>query len=216
MQRWSWRWLLGVLVMVQILLADWPGEAQEAESIGKVTALEGSATVQRDGSSAPQPIRAQSPVYQQDVLRTEAASKLQVTFVDNSVVNLGEKSMLEITRFVYTPQKQMQTSILTIPVGVFRAIVKKLLPHSTFEVTTPTAIAAIRGTDVMAEVRPDTAAFVVLEGMVALFSARTVFRGIVTLSDGMGSTVSSDLPPSPPIKWGEARIETLRRATAIR
>jgi hypothetical protein len=216
MKRWSWLWLLVALVVVYILSAGLPAEAQQGEKIGAVTILEGKATVRHGASPTPQPLRVQSPIYQHDVIRTEAASKLQLTFVDDTVVNLGEKSTLEITRFVYSPQQPNQNSILTIPAGVFRAIVKKLLPQSTFEVTTPTAIAAVRGTDFMGEVSPETTSFVVLEGAVALFSARTIFRGIATLSEGLGSTISRDQPPSTPTKWGEARVEALRRATTIR
>jgi hypothetical protein len=216
MKRWSWLWWLVVLVLVQVLSAGPPAEAQQGESIGTVTALEGRAMVQHYGGATPQPVRVRSPVYQQDVLRTEAASKLQVTFVDDTVVNLSEKSTLEITRFVYSPEKRTQTTIFNIPIGVFRTIVKTLSPQSTFEITTPTAIAAIRGTDLMGEVKPEATAFVVLEGTVALFSVRTIFRGIVTLTEGLGSTISPDQPPSSPTKWGEARIEALRRATTIR
>jgi hypothetical protein len=216
MKRWLWLWLLIVVVVLPVLSAGLSAEAQQGESIGRVTMLEGRATVRRDGSSTPQPLRVQSPVYQQDAIRTGAASKLQVTFVDDTVVNLGEKSTLEITRFVYSPQQQTQTSLLTIPAGVFRAIAKKLLPQSAFEVTTPTAIAAIRGTDFMGEVTPETSSFVVLEGSVALFSIRTILHGIVALTEGLGSTISRDQLPSTPNKWGEARIEALRRATTIR
>jgi hypothetical protein len=216
MKRCSWLWLLVALLVVHVLSAGLSVEAQQGEKIGAVTILEGRATVRHGASPTPQPLRVQSPIYQHDTIHTEVASKLQLTFADDTVVNLGEKSTLEITRFVYSPQQQNWTSSLSIPVGVFRAIVKKLLPQSTFEVTTPTAIAAVRGTDFMGEVSPETASFLVLEGSVALFSARTIFRGIATLSAGLGSTISRDQSPSTPTKWGEARIEALRRATTIR
>jgi hypothetical protein len=106
--------------------------------------------------------------------------------------------------------------VLTISVGVLRAVARTLLPQSTFEVTTPTAIAAIRGTDFMAEVTPDAMAVVALEGMVAVFGVRTIFRGPVTLTAGMGSTIRRDQHPSPPSKWTAERIEHLRGATTIR
>jgi hypothetical protein len=215
MKRWPWLWLLIVLMVPQVLAPGSAAQAQLGEEVGRVTLLEGGATVQRSTSSTRQPLRVESRIYQQDVIRTEAASKVQLTFIDDSVVNLGEKSALEITRFVRSAAQQTQTSILTIPIGVFRAIVQKLSPQSTFEVTTPTAIAAIRGTDFMGEVTPELSSFVVLEGFVALFSVRTIFRGIVALTDGLGSSVSRDQPPSAPAQWRETRIEALRRATTV-
>lgn len=216
MRRGAWRWLLGVLMVVPVLLVGSSAETQPAESIGTVTALEGRATVQHYGSATPQPLGLQSPVYQQDVVHTQAASKLQLTFADDTVVNLSEQSRLEITRFVYSPQEQTQRSMLTISTGVFRAIAQRLLPQSTFEVTTPTAIAAIRGTDFMAEVTPEATAVVTLEGVVVVFGVDAIFRGPVTLTEGMGSTVRRNWHPTPPNKWGEERIEGLRRATTIR
>jgi hypothetical protein len=216
MQRWSRLWLLSVLIVVQVFSIGTAGDAQRAEGVGKVTALEGSATVQRKGTSAPQPIRAQSLVYPQDVIRTQSASKLRVTFVDDTLVSIGEKSTLEVTEFVYAPQQQRQTSVLTMSVGMLRAIARELLPQSTFEVATPTATAAIRGTDFMAEITSEASSIVALEGSVAVSGTDTLFRPPVTLNVGMGTTVRRNEAPSAPTKWGEARIEALRRATTIR
>jgi hypothetical protein len=215
MKPWSSFWWLIIAMAVQVLTAAWC-EAQPGQAVGRVIVLEGQATVQHAGSLTRQPLKLEGPIYQQDVIRTAAASRIQIAFVDDTVVNLGEKTTMEITRFVYTAPQQAQTVLLPVPLGVFRAIVKKLAPQSTFEVTTPTAIAAIRGTDFMGEVTAEMTSFVVLEGFVALFSARTIFRGIVALTAGLGSSVSHDQPPSAPTPWREARIEALRRATTGR
>jgi hypothetical protein len=83
-------------------------------------------------------------------------------------------------------------------------------------VTTPTAVAALRGTDLMGEVAADSTAIVVLEGTVAVSNVRPEFRGLSTLTPGMGTTVRNDAPPSTPTSWSESRIEALRKATAIR
>ena len=100
--------------------------------------------------------------------------------------------------------------------GVFRAILKEMLPPSTFEVTTPTAIAAIRGTDLMGEVSPNSTAIVVLDGSVEVLKIRPSPPEPIILTPGMGTTVTSDQPPSTPTRWSESRIEALRRATTLR
>ncbi len=99
--------------------------------------------------------------------------------------------------------------------GIFRAIVKQLIPQSTFEIITPTAVAAIRGTDLMGEVTEKSTAIVVLEGAVMISNVRPLFRGLATLSPGAGTTVTADQPPSAPTKWSESRVEALRKATTI-
>jgi len=157
----------------------------------------------------------QSPLYQEDTIETDVASKIKITFVDGTVLSLGEKGVLEITKFVYSPQRKTQISRLTIAVGLFRAVVEKLLPVAKFEVATTTTVAAIRGTDWMGEVKPDSTAMVVLKGKVAIANFYSDTRGHVTLTEGMGTTVNANQPPTTPNKWGEARINALMKATAL-
>ena len=90
-----------------------------------------------------------------------------------------------------------------------------MLSPSTVEVITPTAVAAIRGTDLTGEVTAEATAIVVLEGEVAISNVRPMFRGLSTLTPGVGTTVKADEAPSPRTRWSEARIAGLRRATAI-
>jgi hypothetical protein len=190
----------------------WP---QPKTSIGKVTALEGKATVLREGRFAPEPLANQAAIFQEDIIQTDVASKVKITFIDATVISLGEQSRFEVKQFVHSAQQQTLTARLAVTVGIFRAIVKKLIPQSSFEVTTPTAVAAIRGTDFMAEVRPNSTAIVVLEGTLVISNVRSTFRGIATLIERTGTTVADDQPPSAPTRWSESRIEALRRATEL-
>jgi hypothetical protein len=99
--------------------------------------------------------------------------------------------------------------------GFFSAIIKEISAPSSPDLVTPTAVAAIRGTDLIGEVTADATAIVVLEGSVALSNRRPLFRGLSTLTPGMGETVWEDEPPSTPTRWAESRIEGLRRATSL-
>jgi hypothetical protein len=143
------------------------------------------------------------------------ASKVRITLTDTTIISLGERSRLELTQFLYDARQQTHTARLTIPSGFFRAIVKKLIPQSIFEVITPTAVAAIRGTEIMGEVTAESTAIVVIEGTVMISNVRPRFRGMSTLTPGTGSTVTADQPPSTPTRWAESRIEALRKATSL-
>jgi hypothetical protein len=163
----------------------------------------------------PRPLALRSSLSQEDLIRTDATSKIGLTFLDGTVVNLGESTQLEITSFVYSPRGQTQTSLLSLPFGVFRAVVKQVFPRSTFEVTTATAVAAIRGTDWMGEVKANSTAIVVLQGKVAVAHTRRDIPGEVTLTEGMGTAVQVDQPPSAPTQWSQARVNTLLQATSL-
>jgi hypothetical protein len=212
----QWKRLCPVVVWGLLsLLPDTTAQAQQAKSIGQVTALEGEVTVLHQGKFAPEPLTLQKPVFQEDIIETDRASKVRITLTDATVISLAEQSRLELKQFSHDARQQTRSGRLAISLGVFRAILKEIIPSSTFEVITPTTVAAIRGTDFMGEVTADSTAIVVLEGTVAVSNVRSWFRGLSTLSPGMGTTVRSDGPPSTPTKWSESRIEGLLRATAI-
>ncbi len=206
--------LVGLMV-VGLLLTTANIRAQPADSVGRVTAIEGRATILRQGRFVAEPLRPKTLVFPEDIIETEAASKVRITLADATVVSLGEQSRLEVTQFLYDARQQTRTTRLGITRGFFRAIINKLLPQSTFDMITPTAVAAIRGTDLMGEVTAESTSIVVLEGAVMISNVRTPFRDSATLTPGTGTTVAADQPPSAPTQWSEARIEALRRATAV-
>jgi hypothetical protein len=203
--------VLGLLSLLPCAAAD----AQQPKSIGQVTALEGKVTVLRQGKFAPEPLILRKPLFQEDIIETERASKVRITLSDATVISLGEQSRLELKQFSHDARQQTRSGRLAIALGFFRAILKDMTSSSSVEVITPTAVAAIRGTDLMGEVTADSAAIVVLEGTVAVSNVRPMVRGLSTLTPGMGTTVKADEPPSTPTRWSESRIEGLRRATAL-
>jgi hypothetical protein len=209
-----WLHVVAVLGLLSLLPAA-AAHAQQPKSIGQVTALEGKVTVLRQGKFAPEPVTLQKPVFQEDIIETDRASKVRLTLSDATVISLGEQSRFELKEFSHDARQQTRLSRLAIAWGFFRAILKEMTSPSSVEVITPTAIAAIRGTDLMGEVTADSTAIVVLEGTVVVSNVRPIFRGLATLTPGMGATVKGDEPPSTPTRWSEPRIEGLRRATAL-
>jgi hypothetical protein len=206
--------LVAVLGLLSVLPCA-AAHAQQPKSIGQVTAIDGKVTVLRQGKFAPESLTVRKPVFQEDIIETDRASKVRITLTDSTVISLGEQSRLELKQFSHDARQQTRSSGLAISWGVFRAIFKEMLSPSTIEVITPTAVAAIRGTDLMGEVTTDSTAIVVLEGTVGVSNVRPMFRGLSTLTPGMGTTVKADEPPSTPTRWSESRIEGLRRATAV-
>ena len=87
--------------------------AQQGVSIGQLKALEGTPTVRHQGRTQTQPLVLQSPVYRQDFIQTQSASKLQLHLRDGTLLTLREEGTLKISDFVYAPQRQVQRSLLT-------------------------------------------------------------------------------------------------------
>jgi hypothetical protein len=203
-------WLCFVLMLGLLsLLSSGASQAQ-------VTGLEGKVTVLPQGKFAPELLTLRRPVFREDIIETDRAAKVRITLTDATVISLGELSRLELKEFSQETRQQTRAGRFAMTLGVFRAILKEMMPPSTFEVTTPTAIAAIRGTELMGEVSPNSTAIVVLDGSVGVSNIRPNVPEQVVLSPGMGTTVTSGQSPSAPTRWSESRIEALRRATTLR
>jgi hypothetical protein len=76
-----------------------------------------------------------------------------------------------------------------------------------FQILTPLAIAAVRGTKWAMEVSPKRTSTLVLEGVVAVTSRR--LNEYVVLTEGQGADISEGDTSLTQKQWGEARIRAL-------
>ena len=81
-----------------------------------------------------------------DALATSAASKAKLLFIDDSVLTLAEKTRMVVREFL-TGRGDGARSIFNLLEGQMRSVVGK----QRFEVQTPTAVAAARGTVILFE-----------------------------------------------------------------
>jgi ferric-dicitrate binding protein FerR (iron transport regulator) len=80
-------------------------------------------------------------------------------------------------------------------------------PQPEFQILTPLAIAAVRGTKWAMEVIPKRTSTLVLEGAVAVTSRR--LNEYVVLTQGQGVDISEGDTTMTPKQWGEARVRAL-------
>jgi hypothetical protein len=122
--------------------------ALHAAPVGRVLLAAGDTVAVREGRD----VRLQfgSPIEDKDVLRTGAASSLQVRFVDESLVSLRENSQLAIENYRFADKEDgTERGIFSLVKGGFRKVTGIIgrLNHQNYEVRTPTATVGIRGTD---------------------------------------------------------------------
>jgi len=88
-----------------------------AESIGQITALQGTVTITRtDGTK----VKASdgAPIFQGDVIETGSGA-LGITFADDSVFSLAEQGRMAIDKMIYDPGTQSGKSAIGLTSGVF-------------------------------------------------------------------------------------------------
>lgn len=187
-----------------------PGWGAEAE-IGKVVAVRGTATIARGGKSLPAQPR--TPLLLSDTVRTAAASKAKLLFVDDSSLTLGEKATLVVKDFV-AAKGQPGKSLFNLIDGKMRAVVGR----TRFEVETPTAVAAARGTVIFFEVgiadnRPFTL-IASLEGEVEVHGVVAGLTDQVVLTPGHMVVVRAGEGAPEPVRTPPAVFERAGRLAA--
>ena len=119
--------------------------AHAQNTVGTITQITGAATIQRGGATiAAVP---NMPVMLHDKIVTEAGGSLTIGLVDNSSLQLGESSTITIDDSVLVngvgaPSKVglLGGDLHTVILGAMRG------SSTTFQVNTPNAIGAVRGT----------------------------------------------------------------------
>jgi hypothetical protein len=202
----------GALAMVAgLMLAVSPVHAQD-KSGATLTAMVGNVSVVK-GKAPAKKLEVNSALAVGDVVKTAPGAKAQLKLADGSVVTIGENTELKITRFQV--QGEERKGLLDLARGVARAVVTKMAPSSTFEIRTPTAVAAVRSTTWMLEynAKGETEVFVG-EGVVAVTS-RGKQLGRVVLEPGLGTTVAKDKAPIPPEVWAQPRALDMRQRASM-
>jgi hypothetical protein len=106
-----------------------------------VKSVRGSAEIQRSNSHADRwrALKKGTPVKPGDTVRTGTDARLELKIEDGSRVVLGSKSKVKVA--LSAPSR-----IFSLMSGRVKSFVKKLQPQSKFEIRTPLAAAAVRGT----------------------------------------------------------------------
>ncbi|MSQ77790.1 MAG: hypothetical protein EXR97_04985 [Nitrospiraceae bacterium] len=125
-----------------------PIQAPVQEDIGIFTAVEGRITVTRPSTGAATAVKLQNSVLFRDTIETDKESRTKALLNDDSILTVGEHSRVEITEHIYDPTRNVRSVVVNLVQGSVRALVGKAFAGSgsKFEIHTPTAVAAARGT----------------------------------------------------------------------
>jgi len=141
-----------------------------------------------------------------DTVETDKKSRTKLFFTDDSILNVGELSKVEIAEYIYSSEKNKSKSIYKLTEGYLKVVVGR----SDLEIHTPTAVASARGTkfivavDMKCSTEPSSlekgmcetfTRIIVLEGKVETWNIMQGVGGSVTVNSGQMSTISSQKPP---------------------
>jgi hypothetical protein len=138
-------WLRSTVGTRELLVAALVLPGLALASIGKVSALEG--TAKRTNGEESQALQLGSEIELNDTLEVGKGSNLKLTLNDESVLMLSERSQLVIDEATFEGQER-KGFVARLGFGKVWAKVKKALAgsDSKFEVKTERAVAGVRGT----------------------------------------------------------------------
>lgn len=190
-----------------VIAINAPASAAEKEAVGQVVRQQGPVTALRD--AVPRALRLGAPVYRGDRIITGTDSKVEIEFPDGSTLSIGASSDVEIEEFTQVGRRQGSLSLL---LGIIRTSLSDLWADG-FEVRTRAAIASVRSTDWVSEAREDKSSIFVVAGSVEVTGLAEGTR--VLLGQDEGTDVEIGGAPTPPKRWGSARVEDVLARTRL-
>ncbi len=125
-------------------------------------------------------------IYHNERIETGDESATELIFLDETKLALGPNSSMVLDRFVYDPDPDKASFVMTATAGVFRFVSGKL-PKKSYEIHTPTATIGIRGTVFTLVVIPGGP-----NGDGAMVNV-TVEQGVAIVTNCLGQRVSLDI-----------------------
>jgi hypothetical protein len=163
----------GTILAASSFLSD-PAPAQDpparpavqdtsVKPIGKVITAAGSVTIEHVNAVVVQATlgnrtgeaKVGDPVYLGDIVQTGADGRLGITFTDGTAFDLSSNARMEMTEFVYDPNSNSNSTLLSLTKGTFTFVAGKIAKTGDMKVDTPVATMGIRGTTPHVEILAD-------------------------------------------------------------
>ncbi len=144
--------MASVLVSLFLLAGPSPGIAQQSAPSAELKRVVGRVEILSKGQTQWIPAVIGARLAEGDDIRAYSGATAELVLPDTSTVVLAENSRLLLTKMEYDPQSQSRLMLLHLVVGKVRATVAQAaitlarVRQSNFAISTPTAVAAARGT----------------------------------------------------------------------
>lgn len=169
----------------------------------------GDAAIQRGGTR--QALRPSMPLRQSDQLITGAGGRVEVRCPDGSSLVVGERSTVRLSIFI--TDNRPHNAVVKVLEGIVRALLPTGHTWERFDIVTKTAVASVRSTAWIVDVKPESTGVFVEDGHVLVSSRAN--QAQVYLAAGYGVDVGAQPAPLEIRAWGAARISDVQARTRL-
>lgn len=143
--------------------------SQNEPAVGTITFIEGIADLSRYGEEA-KTLKEDQAVYVNDRIRTKTHSKLEITFLDKSVLKLAPSTCIQVEEFRLDYRSRREHAEIKLKRGKLEAIVSKTGKPETFVIQTPNSRGAVRGSDIFMSYLAGKTGVFVNEGAISVYN----------------------------------------------
>jgi len=203
------KWLL---VLVIALVTGWSVYASAEGAAGKITRVTGKVSLLRGGSSISAKVGMGLNVG--DIIQTEAGSYAKFLMSDGTMINVAPSSRVRVKSYLHDPRSGMRAANYDLVYGRGRAQVPKAAMPPNIRFSTPTAVAGVRGTELIFSYDAATGqtTIVAVDGQVEVANPDQPGQ-MVNLTPGMATTVGTGMIPTSPLPMSPVEINNLRQDT---
>ncbi|UCZ56813.1 FecR domain-containing protein [Desulfurispirillum indicum] len=125
------------------------------EPIGTVVGIQGQVWAHTENSQ--RALRLKSSVYPREEIVTGSEGRVQISFLDDSVLSQGPQSSVILDTYIFDPTAQDSNLMLRMQRGAFRNITGRIAEQNpeNHKLESPLAVIGIRGTDIVGQITPD-------------------------------------------------------------
>ena len=182
-----------VLALLGMACMSGPSWGQDDQRIGTVLAVDGTAEARAANATTWEPLQFRAALFANDTVRTAANSKVKILLRDDSIMTLAERSEMQFTEFLLTPQQRR--TIVSLTLGTLRVVTTKIFgAGSITEVRTANTVAGVRGTTFIVKfIPPDDTEVTALDGVVTVRNPN--FPQFEAVPANFRTQVIGDAPP---------------------
>lgn len=203
---------LFIFAIVCITFSALQLDAQAAsDKVGSVVAIRGEATA-TDTENFTRSLELEKEIYREDIIRTGKRGRLQIMFLDNTIVSLGSDSELKVAEYEWNEENKQGKMKTEVKEGVFRIMggaITKTSPEN-FITETPAATIGIRGSMFSFKVEEESLT-VLFEGGVGIDITNS--QGTISITQpGFGTQVMSLVEaPKPAVQFSEEEMTEIEK-----
>lgn len=188
--------VLLVFIILSLLSSPTLSWGQANERIGTVLAVDGTVEAQAANTTTWEPLQFRAAIFQNDTVRTGVESKVKVLLRDDSIMTLAERSEMQFTEFLLTPQQRR--TVVSLTLGKLRVITTKIFgAGSVTEVRTANTVAGVRGTGfIVIFIPPDITQVLTLDGVVTVRNVNPAIPQIEPVPQNFRTQVRGDTAPT--------------------